>query len=64
MANRTGLRTLRTIAHKICRLVATFTPLLQATFGTNIPLILALEAMNTACGTFVEQADNELATGA
>jgi len=64
MTRRTGLRTLRDIAHRVCRIVASFTPILQLVYGSNIPLMLAIEAVNTACGNLVQIADEELETGA
>lgn len=57
MARRTGLRTIRELAHQMCRLVVRFTPTLQAAFPDSPALQAALVAANAACAELVIQAD-------
>jgi hypothetical protein len=64
MARRTGLATLRALAYRGCRLIATFTPILSTVYAGNAPLLAALSALNAACGVFVEIADETIVTGA
>lgn len=63
MARRTGLRTLRNLAHQFCRVFVAFSPILNAVYGSNAGVTLALAAANTACGNLVQEADNVLETG-
>lgn len=64
MAKRTSLRTMRNLAHRICQLVATFTPILNIVYANNGALLAAIQAANAACGTLVERADEALESGA
>lgn len=59
MARRTGLWTLQKIAQNLCRAVATFTPAIQAVYGSNATLMAALTAANEACRILSEEIEAE-----
>lgn len=64
MANqRTGLRTLRNIAQRSCRLLALFTPIIRRVYPTATALHIALDALNVACAAVVLEADAVLPVG-
>jgi hypothetical protein len=57
MARRTGVYSLRKVAHEMCRLITKFTPVIIAVFPESTALHAALEAANSACALL----DQELA---
>lgn len=63
MARRIGLRTIRTLAFRICGLIGKFTPAIVATHPTNVLLHAALAAANAACATLVSEADSAFELG-
>lgn len=64
MARRTGLRTIRDLSYRSCRLIATWTPVIERVYGNQYPsLIVALMAVQSACAELVEAADEALPTG-
>jgi hypothetical protein len=63
MAQRTGLRTIRDVAHKLCLLVAAFAPVIRKAYPENAALQLALDAAIAACGLLVVAADDALGVG-
>lgn len=54
---RLGLKTLRDLAYKFCQLYVRFSPAINLFFVENPPLLIALEAVNTACGVLVSEVD-------
>lgn len=50
MAARTGVWTLRHVAHRLCKYITKFTPTLTALYPENAALLAALAAANAACG--------------
>lgn len=64
MARRTGLRTLRDLAHRMCKLISTWLPVIERVYGNQYPtLIVALVAVQGTCSELVEAADEALPTG-
>lgn len=63
MARRTGLRTIRDLAFKLCRLITAFTPIISKVYPESGALLLALAAANAACEALVMEADNTLEVG-
>lgn len=58
MARRLGLKSMRTLAVKICQLYTTFYPVILQIYGTLAPqLVVAVEAVNVACATLVLEID-------
>lgn len=60
---RTGLTTLKNLAQKSCILIARFSPLIRRVYPDATALHLAMDALNLACGEFVEQANEVLPEG-
>lgn len=60
---RTGLRTIRDLADKLCLLVAAFTPIIKRAYPENEQLQIALAAALAACGVLVVAADEALPVG-
>lgn len=60
---RTGLRTIRDIAHKSCQLIAVFAPVIKRAYPESPALLLALEAASAACAALVDEADAVLPVG-
>lgn len=63
MARRTGLRTIRELAYKMCRLVAVFTPIIKRVYPDSTALHTALDSANAACSLLVAEADAVLPVG-
>lgn len=61
--SRTGLRTIRDLADKLCLLVAAFTPIIKRAYPDNEPLQTALAAALAACAALVVAADDALPVG-
>lgn len=49
MAKRTGVPSLISIAHELCRLITKFTPVITSLYPSNTALLAALAAANAAC---------------
>ncbi len=60
---RTGLRTIRDLAQKMCNLVSAFSPIIRRAFPDSPALHLALDTALAACGTLVQEADLVLEVG-
>lgn len=60
---RTGLRTIRDLADKMCLLVSAFTPIIKRAYPNNDTLQLALAAALAACAALVVAADEALPVG-
>lgn len=63
MARRTGLATIRAIAHRACRMITTWSPVIEFVYGSNPLLLAALATANQACEELVRQADAALEQG-
>ncbi len=63
MAQRIGLSTIRALAFRMCRMIATFGPIIARTYPTNAALMAALAASQAACHILVEEADGALPIG-
>ena len=63
MARRTGLTTIKDLANKLCRLTASFTPIIKRAYPNNDALHLALDTANAACAVLVEEAIAALPVG-
>lgn len=59
---RTGLTLIRNLAGRMCRVITQWTPVITLVFSTSPALLLALEAVNTACAALVLEADAVLET--
>lgn len=60
---RTGLRTIRGIAFKLCGLVGFFDPIIRKVYPDSFALHGALNAVNIACSELVMEADKVLPIG-
>lgn len=60
---RTGLRTIRNFAQKVCKLIAIFTPIIMRAYPDETNLHDALTVLNAACAAFVVEADSVLPVG-
>lgn len=60
---RTGLRTIRELAFKLCKLVGAFTPIIKRAYPDATALHTALDVANAACAVLVSEADNVLEIG-
>lgn len=60
---RTGLRTIRDLANKLCLLVTTFAPIIRRVYPDATALHLALDTAITACQALVAEADEVLPIG-
>lgn len=63
MARRTGISSINKIAKEMCRLVTTFTPIIQRIYPENVALLAALDAANAACALLVVESENALEFG-
>lgn len=64
MARRTGLRTIRELTYRLCRLIITWQPTIERIYGNSHPgLIIALATVSAACEQLVAEADDALPTG-
>lgn len=63
MAQRNGLRTIRDIAYKMCRLIGIFDPIIRRAFPSETALHNALDLVSTACQALVVEADSVLPVG-
>lgn len=63
MARRTGLRTIRELAFRMCQLVGAFTPIIKRVYPDSIALHTALDTANAACSLLVAEADDVLPIG-
>jgi len=54
---RFGLKTLRSLAQRVCAVYVKFAPVIQVVFVENVALIIALEAVNVACANLVKEID-------
>lgn len=55
MASRNGIPTILAIAQRLCKLIVTFTPIIQQQFPTNTALLAALASANAACAVLVAE---------
>lgn len=56
MAHRkTGVPSLMYIAKELCRLITKFTPIITQLYPSNVDLLAALAAANTACAALEAQ---------
>lgn len=55
MARRTGIPALMEVAKEMCRLIAKFTPIIVALYGTDPAVSTALSAANAACAALHEK---------
>lgn len=60
---RTGLRTIRDLAFKLCGLIAGFTPIIKRVYPNSTALHTALDTANAACAVLVSEADLALPVG-
>ncbi len=60
---RTGLRTIRDLAARACKLIAAFTPIIKRAYPDETALHAALAALNVACEIMVAEADDVLPVG-
>lgn len=60
---RSGLRTLRNLAYRMCQLVAISTPAIKRAYPDSTALYVALDAANLACAALVAEADLVLEVG-
>lgn len=63
MAQRTGLRTLRNLAQKLCLLVGAFAPIIRRAFPSSTALHVAMDTALAACAVLVTEADLVLPVG-
>lgn len=63
MARRTGLRTIRDLAERMCKLITAFTPIIKRVYPSNTALHNALDAANAACAVLVSESDLTLPVG-
>lgn len=57
MTNKIGFYSLRKTARTMCRLVYTFTPVIQRLYPSATALHAALVLANTVCAELIEQID-------
>jgi branched-subunit amino acid permease len=55
MAQRTGVPTMLFIAQRLCNLITKYTPVLTVLFPTNVALLAALAAANSACSVLAQE---------
>jgi len=55
VTRRSGLPSILTVAHKLCRLIVTFTPYIQRLYPDSPALLAALAAANAACMALGEE---------
>lgn len=63
VSRRTGLPSILEVAHKLCKLIVTFTPYIQRLYPDNAALLAALAAANAACMALGEEVQNAIEPG-